>query len=82
MVDIMAHLHSYVPTLESTKSIKVPGCEETKHLTQHNFHKVLLGGDQLTVTRAISSQRVRRNSETPLDQLQGIILYTYKLCSN
>lgn len=36
------------------------------------FHHILVGGDQVTAVRALSSQKVRRNSKTPLDQLQGI----------
>ena len=71
-MDILTNLHKYVPTVESQKTVIVPGCEEPKHLKVHRFHHILLGGDQLTAVRARSSQSVRRNSETALDQLQGI----------
>ena len=37
------------------------------------FHKILFGGDQLTVARARGSQRIRINSETGVDRLQGLV---------
>ena len=67
-------LHKYVPTLESTKEITIPGCTEPRHLTIHRFHPILLGGDQVTVVRALGSQQIRKNSGTFLHQLKGVTL--------
>lgn len=69
MVDIVKHFHEhYVPTVTSTRDVVVPGCEHSKHLTDHKYHHILLGGDQVTVVCALSSQNVRRNSTT-----QGVV---------
>ena len=68
----MDSLHKYVPTVKSTKMVTVPGCAQPRKLSYHRFHHILVGGDQVTAVRALSSQKVRRNSKTLLDQLQGI----------
>ena len=73
MVDIMAMLHKYVPTMESSKEIPVPGRTEPRHFAIHKFHPILLlGGDQVTVVRPLASQQIRKNSRNFLDQLKGI----------
>ena len=71
MVDIMSHLHQYVPAATYTKTTLVCSTEET--VEHAAFHKILFGGDQLTVARARSSQKVMANSVSPVDSLHGLI---------
>lgn len=73
MVDIMSHLHQYVPATKYTASVTVPGTEETVQLQQAAFHKIFVGGDQLTAARARSSQKAMANSQAPLRSLCGLI---------
>ena len=37
------------------------------------FHKILFGGDQLTAARARGAQRIRMNSTSPQEKLEGLI---------
>ena len=62
MVDIMTHLHNYVPKAnipsDTEKLITVPFC-----------------GDQLTCSRVRSSQGVRRTSDSSSEGLIGLTAY-------
>ena len=51
MVDIMAHLHQYVPAVEYTKDFMIPGTSVVATLKQASMHSILFGGDQLTTAR-------------------------------
>ena len=73
MVDILCHLHQYVPAVEYTTSVTVPVTGETVLLQQAAFNKIFIGGDQLTAARARSSQKARANSVSPLCSLHGLI---------
>lgn len=68
MVDIMSHLHQYVPTVVSTDDTS-----EYKPSNQVKFHKILIGGDQLTAARTRSSQRHMANALTPAGRLEGLV---------
>ena len=72
MVQIMGTLQQYVPTSRTVIEIDVDG-EEPDKLTIDHFHKILFGGDQLTVSRARSAQAARLNSESGSGQLRGFI---------
>lgn len=61
MVDILSELQRFVPTAEGGSDGKTP------------IHQVLFGGDQLTAKRARSAIRIRANSVTDADRLQGFI---------
>lgn len=62
MVDIMTHLHDYVPKINTPNSpeelVPVPFC-----------------GDQLTCSRVMSSQNVRQTSDSSSEGLIGLIAY-------
>ena len=73
MVDIMAHLHQYVPAVEYTKSILVPHTGEEVQVQHVSCHKTLFGGDQLTVARARGAQRVMSNSVSHMSHIHGLI---------
>ena len=72
MIDILTHLHQYVPAVSST-------CEwiistGVKVATEKRaFHRILVGGDQLTAARARSVLDVKLNRQTPLMKLEGIV---------
>ena len=60
MVDIVKHFHeNYVPMVTLTRDVVVPGCEHPKHLTDHKFHHILLGGDQVMVVCAAKSKHAK-----------------------
>ena len=65
MVDIMSNLHHYVPTVKYTDNVSIPDVEESVELPHAIFHKILFGGDQLTVAKARGAQKIRMNSMSP-----------------
>ena len=73
MVDILLHLHQYVPLVQTTKSVHVPVTEEEVDVSQASFRRILLGGDQLTTARARVAIRSRVNSVTSATRLDGLI---------
>lgn len=74
MIEILEDLHQYVPRVSSTseKSVTVDGTEEVSSIFQDTFHKILLGGDQLTAARVRGAKKVRSDSERPLHRLEGL----------
>ena len=56
MVDIMNHLHQYVPVHRSTDRITVPSSDEEIEVVTDQLNSVIFGGDQLTVARARGAQ--------------------------
>ena len=74
MVDIMSHLHQYVPTVTYMDNISISDEEESVLQVPHAiFHKILFGGDQLTAARARGAQKIRMNSISPKTRLEGLI---------
>lgn len=69
---ILQHLHQYVPCVPYTERRIVSNGEE-EVIERAKFHPILLGGDQLTTSRARHSIKSKINSQTPLKQLRGII---------
>ena len=47
--------------------------DETVNVPEATMHKLLLGGDQLTVVRARSAMKNRMNSPSPTKRLAGFI---------
>ena len=72
MVDIMEHLHQYVPTAKYSEEKFISTGEKVLE-EKAKFHPILVGGDQLTVARARSAIKVKVNSHTPSKRLSGII---------
>ena len=73
MVEIMSHLHQYVPAVEHTKTVFVPSTGEMVQIKHAVFNKIFLGGDQLTVVRARGSQNAMENSISPSTRMRGLI---------
>lgn len=76
MVDILSHLHQYVPMAAETKKMKVPGTDVVEEIQAENLHYLVIGGDQLTVERIRGAQSMRRNSIHATGRLEGFIPIT------
>ena len=53
MMDILQHLQGYVPVKDVKREMKIPGSDEPVTVDDRHFATTLMGGDQLTVARAI-----------------------------
>ena len=69
MVEIMAHQHQYVPSV----TYLIQGMGVSVQVPRAILHKILFGGDQLTAARARGAQRIRINSKSPQEKLEGLI---------
>ena len=69
----MQHLQKYIPYVRQHTFVPVPGSDECEEVRSDIFHYILFGGDQLTIVRAEGAQRVRGNSYTGTDKLEGFI---------
>ena len=72
-MQILTHLHQYVPSVEYEEEESVPGTNESVTVQKAKMHKVMLGGDQLSKVRAVSAIRVKSNGETPSTRLEGFL---------
>ena len=70
MVDIMTHLHQYVPSVDSSEDTATSLYKSSDRV---KFRRVLFGGDQLTAARARSSKKHMANGKTPDERLEGLI---------
>ena len=66
----MTIVHKYVPMVEDTTTASVIIEANILHV---ECHRLLLGGDQLTVKRACSARAQRSNSEDGRGKLEGFI---------
>ena len=71
MVDIMEHLHQYVPVVNFSEDVSI----EDKRITVPRavMYPILFGGDQLTAARGRGAQKARTNSLSPLMRFDGLI---------
>ena len=72
MVCILEHLQRYVPTARQETKHQITSTEE-ETICLERFHRVLLGGDQLTVARVRSCQRGRANSDSAVNRFNGLL---------
>lgn len=72
MCAIMEQLHTYVPTVSHTKELPTEDDGDPVLLDDFNFHRILLGGDQLTAARCRGSAAARGDHQTSLERLQGL----------
>ncbi len=63
MVDILTHLHQYVPIHSSTHACTL-STNETVEEERAALHPILVGGDQLTVARMRGAIKAKANSQT------------------
>ena len=69
----MLHLHEYVPPVQTTKQVFVPGIGEEVDVCQASVYPIFLGGDQLTAARARAAIKTRVNSLTCETRLDGLV---------
>lgn len=72
MVEIMSHLHQYVPSYKHAKKTYQTSVGELQ-VSQDHLTKILIGGDQLTAARGRGAKRARANSLSEVTRLEGII---------
>ncbi len=72
MVEIMSHLHQYVPSYEYAKKT-YQTCTGELQVSLDHLVKIFFGGDQLTAARARGSKRARVNSLSKVTRLEGIV---------
>ena len=66
MVEIMTHLHKYVPFIEHSEDYHIPSIDKTVQVPKASLHPILVGGDQLTVARARGAKKVKVNVDSPV----------------
>ena len=66
MVDLLDNLNAYVPTEVAHTTF------EPQRMQADTMHRVLVGGDQLTVARMKGEQRIRGHSEHDAGHLKGL----------
>ena len=73
MVDILTHLHKYVPYKEFTREVPIPSLVEAVPEETATVCKTLFGGDQLTAARARGAITAMSNATTTAKRLKGLI---------
>ena len=73
MVDIMAHMHQYVPIIESSEEVYVPCLDEKVKFYKARTFPIIVAGDQLTAARARGAKKVKFNSDSPTNRFEGLI---------
>ena len=72
MIAIAEYAQNYVPVKKVTRVLPVPG-EESIQFQDQEYRTTLLGGDLLSIVRARGAQRIRSNSATKKDKLDGLL---------
>ena len=72
MGKIMAHYMTLVPTTNAEGHFTLPS-GDVMDFDDTRFHKILFGGDQLTVARMRGTQALRDTQDKPVDRLEGVI---------
>ena len=73
MVEILAHLHQYVPTRDYEEEVYIRSINETVAVHKSEVRRLLFGGDQLTAARARSALKAMSNATTATKRLEGIV---------
>lgn len=73
MVDIITHIHTYVPVKKYSEDYTIQESGETVSVPKSRVFPVLFGGEQLTAARARGAKRVKVNSAEASSHLDGII---------
>jgi len=73
MLEVMHHFHQYVPSVIGVRPPCTLSNGSTAVVPTAYFHKLLLGGDQLTVARARAAKKERTNYASPSLGFNGLI---------
>ena len=66
----MKDLHKYVPTQTSQVTYHLP--DEDFICSEQSYHRILFGGDQLTVCRSRGAQFARSLDDMPQERCDGL----------
>ncbi len=73
MAKILEEYHQkYIPTKSSQEELTLED-GTTRMIDKTEFHKILLGGDQLTVARVRGTVALRVTHDTAEEQLSGVL---------
>ena len=73
MVDTMSCLHTHVPTEDYTEQCFIPSSDSTVQVLKGVFHPIIIGGDQLTASRARGAKKAKVHADSPVSRLEGLI---------
>ena len=73
MVEILSHLHQYVPIKQHTNLVHIPSKDLVVSLESATVQQLLIGGDQLSAARARGAIKAMSNGTTPQKRLDGFI---------
>ena len=69
----MDQIQSYAPSKSKTKQAFSKDGEVVAEIEDTNFHRILVGGDQLTVARCRGAAAARSDHRTSLECLRGVV---------
>ena len=69
----MDQIQSYAPSKSKTKQAVSKDGEVVAEIEDNNFHRILVGGDQLTVARCRGAAAARSDHCTSLECLRGVV---------
>ena len=76
MIKCLEDIQVYVPSTDIEREVTVPnksGPDTVMKIRDQQHKMTLVGGDQLTVARMRGAQRIRGNSETSQQRLDGFL---------
>lgn len=73
MIEIVRHMHQYVPAIECEEEQVIPSNGQVVKVSKARFSHVLLGGDQLTAARARGAKKAKVSADVPSIRLEGIV---------
>ena len=73
MVEIMSHLHRYVPTVQYAKDHFISSTDQTTQVPKAYLHPILIGGDQLTAARGRGAKKAKVHADSPTSRLEGMV---------
>ena len=72
MVDIVTHMHQYVPFIEYTAVHTFEDNSQSVPIARAVMYPIVFGGDQLTAARIRAAQKHMCNANTPVKRLLGV----------
>ena len=73
MCTIMDEIQTYAPSKSKTKQAFSKDGEVVAEIEDTDFHRILVGGDQLTVARCRDAAAARSDHRTSLECLRGVV---------
>ena len=69
----MSELQGYVPLVEVTTNVYVPGVDKHVQVPGALGHPILFSGDQKTAARGRGAQKAKMNALSPSARLEGLV---------